>query len=68
MNILDKINEHIEVYNNAGKKPPIFRMTCEEHKEFYNIAKEFFKENKIGRLGQVGGCDVELVVIVPPYF
>jgi hypothetical protein len=36
-NIIDKINDHILVYENNGMIPPPYRMTCKEHKELSNL-------------------------------
>lgn len=73
MPIVQAIIEHKELYENAGRAVPPYRLTCKEHKRLVEHVKELvthgFNDEKkyCGMIRLFYGVALEVVMIVDDY-
>lgn len=66
MDIIEKIIQHKNAYENLGYPAPAFRLTCKEHKEISNRYKG--ENNKdYSRLKSFMGVEIVLVQEIEDY-
>ncbi len=68
MTIHDKILRHKYVYEMMDYEIPVYKMTCAEHKQFYNEMKHLLPEDhKVSLLANYYGIDIEVVMRIEEY-